>query len=387
MRKFTLNNKRINNVKRGEVFYFDSDLNESIKSCAPGEWIEVEFEAEKRLGFVNPFVENGHQVTILDSYFSSPESYLLHKIDVAINKRILFGYNQCRLIYGFEDGMPGVVVDCYENACILQISNAGMDKYRELIKKEIETRISTKVYFLDNVEYRKKESLPQYEIESIPEEIKIQENGFNYVLKKDVFQKVGYYFDHRENRQKLENLLARFNKKFTSGVDLFCYIGSWGLHLLRSGVEKVEFVDQANMETSIYTNLILNKLENRGHFHRADVFKYLDQQINDKKKFDVIVCDPPSFTKSVKNKDSALSGYEKLYNKIGKIMNPGGIVVAASCTQYITLEELDIAVGKGFGASKIKRQVLDLGLAGWDHPCDGIKSKSNYIKYICYYVE
>lgn len=389
MREFTLNPKKQNAVDRGENFFFDSDIVESTKSCTPGEWVLINLSNRRAIGFVNSFVESGPTITIIDRNASDPESFIKNQITSSIKKRSVFGYrNGGRLIYGFEDDLPGLIVDGYKNLTIAQINNAGMDKYRELIKTILNDVLETKIVFLDNQKYREREGLPLFPREELPEIIEIEESGLKYEVSSSVMQKVGYYYDHRENRLKLENLISRFDKKFTKGVDLFCYIGSWGLHALRGGVEHLEFVDQGNMQDVVMNNVQLNNIEKeRATFFRDDVFKYLDSCISENKEFDLIVCDPPAFTKSAKNKNKAIAGYEKLYTKIFKIIESGGVLAAASCTQYISLEELDLAVVKMAKKEGRRVQVLDLGVQGWDHPIKSLKSKSNYIKYLCYIVE
>ena len=316
-----------------------------------------------------------------------PEKYIRNTILASISKRKLFSYSGERLIYGFSDGLPGLVVDSYKECSLAQVSSAGLDRYREEIKQILESETGKKVYFLDNKKYREKEGLPFFENDNLPETIKISDLGIEYELKKHVLQKVGYYYDHRENRLKLENTIKRFDKEFTKGLDLFCYIGSWGMHMLRAGVQNVDFVDQGNMAEIIQNNLALNNFDSDNKFFREDVFAFLDQKIKEDLKYDVIVCDPPSFTKSSKNKNAALSGYEKLYLKSLKILNKNSILVAASCTQYISIEELDKVVVKSAIREGRKIQVMDIGLSSWDHPVSSLSSKSNYIKYICYFVE
>lgn len=389
MKIFTLNPKKHYLVNKGEWFFAEGDLQESIKSCTPGEWIKVKVAENVLLGFVNPHAIDSYPITILGGYDENPKDYIFDKIKSAISKREVFNYSGARIFYGFADGLPGLIVDSYENVVIVQINTAGIDRYREDIVKYLKAHFLEKtVSILDNESYRKKEGLPIFDSKNLPDLIYVKESEFSYELSKEVMQKVGYYYDHRENRLKLENTLKRFNKKFTKGLDLFCYIGSWGLHILRSNVEATDFVDQANMKEIVLKNVKQNGFdESKCNFYRKDVFSFLDEAIANKMKYDVIICDPPSFTKSAKNKNSAISGYEKLYQKIFKIAEPGSIVVAASCTQYINIEELDATVNKAARDQKRKIQLLDIGIAGWDHPCESLSSKSNYIKYLCFYTE
>jgi 23S rRNA (cytosine1962-C5)-methyltransferase len=387
MRTFELHPKKRADFNRGEYFYYETDLTESIKSCTPGEWIHVKIQNKLTLGFVNPFAQKS-KVTILHGNADSVEEYIDQKIYSAVNKRQLFGYKGgSRLIHGFADGLPGVVADEYRNIIILQINSAGFDLYRGLIRDKLVDLVSKDVIFLDNETYRKNEGLPIYDTPELPSEIEIDDMDIKYEMPSDVLQKVGYYYDHRENRLKFEKLLTRFDKKFAKGVDLFCYIGSWGLHGLKAGVVEFTFVDQANMESVVMKNCEINNFSQKGSFVRSDVFKFLTDAVEKQEKYDVIVCDPPAFNKSAKNKKQSLVGYKKLYSSIMKIISEKGIVVAASCTQNITIEELDSVVGQAAGEKGKRVQLLDLGIQGMDHPIDSLKSKSNYIKYLCYIVE
>ena len=389
MKTFKLNQKKEHLFTKGENFFYQTDLDSSIKSCTPGEWVEVQVGQQRVLGFVNPFVTKGSDVILVGATPLSPDEYVISKVQLAIKNRERYDYEKCcRLIYGQADSLPGLVVDCYSNAVIVQISSAGMDKYREKIKEILESSFGDIIYFLDNEKYRLKEGLPIYEKDNLPEVIKIKENKFDYEITREQLQKIGYYYDHRENRSKLENVLERLNRNFTNGLDLFCYIGSWGMHLLRAGAENVTFVDQANMENVVTRNCEINDYsKSQIDFERSDVFKYLDKKVSDGSKFDVIVCDPPAFNKSSKTKGSSLIGYEKLYQRIFKILESDSVLAAASCTQNVTLEDLDACVQKM--AKKVGRrvQLVDLGLQGFDHPIESLKSRSNYIKYLCYIVE
>ncbi|MBY0415863.1 MAG: class I SAM-dependent methyltransferase, partial [Bdellovibrionales bacterium] len=295
--------------------------------------------------------------------------------------------NGARLVYGMNDALPGIIVDKYEKYIFAQINTAGMDRFRGLIKDLlIERYPNQKVLFFDNMEYRKAEVLPIHEPEKIEEDLDIVENGLRYKIPQSVVQKIGYYYDHRENREKMANLLKRTSFAKKTGLDLFSYVGSWGLHMLKAGVETVEFVDQGNMEETTQRHLELNSFKGRGSFTRADVFKFLDTAQTSGKKYDVIVSDPPAFTKSEKNKLMAIQGYEKLHLKAMRLLNDEALMVVASCTHHVNYEELDKTVQEAAMKNSQRVQLLDLGEQGFDHPFSGFKDKSFYIKYLVYFV-
>ena len=372
------------------------------KGLRPGEWIIVEDQHAKKnyIGYINPFAESFYKLKILRvdenklyNIKSDEESVareiIISNLEVAFRFRdYLKDYsNGARLVYGMNDSLPGIIVDKYQKYIFAQINTAGMDRFRDLIKSEIEKKYpEQKVLFFDNQDYRKAEVLPIHEPEKNSEDLDVLENGIQYKIPQAVMQKIGYYYDHRENRNKLASLLKRttFSKK--NGLDLFSYVGSWGLHMISAGVENVEFVDQGNMEAVTLSNLELNNFQGKGKFIRSDVFKFLDAAHASDKKYDVIVSDPPAFTKSEKNKIQAIQGYEKLHLKTMKILSDEALMIVASCTHHVNYEELDKTVQEAALKNSQRVQLLDLGVQGMDHPFSGFKDKSFYIKYLVYYV-
>jgi 23S rRNA (cytosine1962-C5)-methyltransferase len=397
-----LQNKSSSKVARGERELSEKDLLEMPKGLRPGEWfiLEDQFAKKNYIAYINPYAESFFKIKILiedvtkkynvksDEEVTAKE-IIVANLQKAFRKREFFSdYNSgARLVYGMNDSLAGIIVDKYEKYIFAQINTAGMDRFRDLIKSEIEKKYPTqKVLFFDNLEYRKAEVLPIHDPEKMEGDLDIVESGLRYKVSQAVMQKIGYYYDHRENRQKLSTLLSRTTFAKKTGLDLFSYVGSWGLHMLRAGVEHVEFVDQGNMEETINNHLALNNFQGRGKFTRADVFKFLDTAIAAGRKYDVIVSDPPAFTKSEKNKIMALQGYEKLHVKAMRLLNDEAIMVVASCTHHVNYEELDKTVQEAALKNSQKVHLLDLGAQGFDHPFSGFNDKSFYIKYLVYFV-
>ena len=372
----------------GKCDFYEKDIIDSVKSFQPGEWVIINTDY---IGFINPFVQNGPMLRIIrkvnnQSPFTTPPEELEDLLLDCYNHRTQFkNYSNYRLCYGDSDRIPGLVIDVFENCVLVQINTAGIDKFRNNIESFLNSKYSEKeVVFFDNKKYRENEVLPIYE-STFKNDVKVLENGFKYEISNSTIQKVGYYFDHRENRLKLETFLNRV-QKLENGMDLFCYTGSWGLHLLRGNVEKVEFVDQANMSDNIDRVLKDNDLEGRGTFIRRDVFSHLDLCIQNHKKFDIIVNDPPAFSKSEKNVHKALGGYEKLHYKALQLLNDKAFYVAASCTHGVSLSDLDLTVSKAAKRLGKRTVMLDTGVQGFDHPFSSFENKSFYIKYLLYQV-
>lgn len=392
MRTLTLSKSGFNKIRSHQKELKASDVEDSVKSIPPGEWCVLQGEKTNWLCFVNSMVdERAPAIHVLDEVKGgeiSAETYLTNKITNAINKRRQFrGYeNGSRVFYGNSDGLPGLIVDHFTNAVIIQINTAGIDRHRELIGSLFSKELGTKSYFLDNPKYRERESLPVFPHEPVPG-LNVIENELKYELRAEVIQKVGFYYDHRENRKVLQDILHRLNIPLERGLDLFCYAGAWGMNALKGGIKAVDFVDQGDFAHEVSRALEINNFSDRGRFFRADVFKYLDECIGRKENYDLIMCDPPAFAKSVLQKDQALEGYSKLHRKVIKLASSRALIVFSSCTHYVGHEEFQKNVLDAAHREGRKLQLLHSGIQGWDHPVRSQVDKSNYIKSYFYLLE
>ena len=395
MKTISLAKGGFNKVRSHQFELKSSDLQDSLRSLTPGEWCSIKSENSYWIGFVNPLVdEKFPSVQILKSIAPnllscfSVEAFITEMIEKAINRRKQFKHylEGCRLFYGFSDGLPGLIVDSFQDAAIIQINTAGLDRHRKHIHQTFEAILGRKCYLLDNPKYREREHLPTYEMQAIPE-VKILENELSYTIRSEVMQKVGFYYDHRENRKQLVDLLLRLNRSFDKGLDLFCYAGAWGMNALKGGVKLLDFVDQGDFATEINKSLDLNDFKSRGSFYRSDVFKFLDQVIQEERTYDVVLCDPPAFAKSSLQKAQALDGYSKLHRKVLKILSPGALVVFSSCTHYVSHEEFQKNILDASHKEGKKLQLIHSGIQGWDHPVSSLSDKANYIKSYFYILE
>jgi 23S rRNA (cytosine1962-C5)-methyltransferase len=372
---------------------YEREILEGLKGCQPGEWVIVKEENTTdqvhHLGMANPMVARGAPVRILGLLKKgksvSPEGFISEQCKKAFEKRRLFQSMDkgARLVYGEADSLPGLVVDEYVNAVIVQINTAGLDSYRDHLKNVLQELTKKDVYFLDNPEYREAESLPHRESLPLPD-LEIEENGIEFQISKKVLQKIGYYYDHRVNRLKLKNWLEDFSGKCETGVDLFSYAGAWGLNALKGGCGHVTFVDQGDFSETLVKNLERNGFKERGTFVREDVFDWIKKG---NKTYDVVISDPPAFSKTLKNKSKALGGYEKLHRGLSGLVHDGSLLVIASCTHGISHDELDTTVEKGFQDSPFQLTLLDLGIQGSDHSFGHFNERGFYIKFLLYLVK
>ena len=380
---------------KGELL--KADVEGQLKSLPPGEWILLRDPHRRRvfLGYANPLVEDKTPAVQVLRRLNAPprpnevEIFLNEKLVLAFARRKVFrGYETgCRLVFGESDGLPGLIIDSYQNAAVIQINTAGMDRHRQLIREAVEAFTGKQVFFLDNPTQRSKEMLPHYRNEKEIPPLEVLEDGLRYEIPRKNLQKIGWYYDHRENRSKMENALKRWNGSKKTAVDMFCYGGAWGMHALRAGFEHVDLVDQARLKDMIERHLEINSFEGRGKFFHKDVFDWLDQAVEKEARYDLVISDPPAFAKSSKEKKGALDGYRKLHRKALKLASESSLLVAASCTHYVSMEEFLDTVTHAARQEGRHVRLLELGLQGWDHPISSLEDRSNYIKYALLAVE
>lgn len=396
MRSLALSKSGINKFRGHQLELKVSDFEDSVKPIPPGEWCIFKISpTEQAIGFVNSLIDEKYscaqilgKLTPDEAKSFNAEAFVVQKIRDAHKRRMQFkGYEKSsRLFYGMSDGLPGLIIDSFLNASIIQINTAGVDRYRDLIKKTVSDLMDTQAYLLDNPKYREKESLPTFAMESLPE-LSVEENGLKYKIRSEVLQKVGFYYDHRENRHQLMHIMSRLSKKPLKGIDLFSYAGAWGMSALKSGVSEVHFVDQGDFEEEVNEALKLNEFSGRGQFFRSDVFKFLDEAVQKNQKYDLILCDPPAFAKSALQKPQALEGYSKLHRRVLKSIVSGGVVAFSSCTHYVSHEEFQKNILDASTKENKKIQLIYSGMQGFDHPVSSLEDRSNYIKSYFYIVE
>lgn len=395
VRTIALTKSGINKIRSQQFEFKTTDFADSIKSLSPGEWVSFKVSnSENWFGFINPLIDEkyvcGYALGILakDDLNFSIEEFIKETITKSHFRRKRFhGYDKAsRIFYGSVDGLPGLLIDQFENMSIVQINTAGIDRYRDLIRRFVSELGEVPAYFLDNAKYREKESLPTYSNDQFPD-LLVVENGIKFKIRSEVLQKVGFYYDHRENRLQLMNLIPRLSTVPKKSVDLFCYSGAWGLSALKAGVEHCDFVDQGDFSQEVTEALRLNGFDDKGSFYRGDVFKFLDDSIQKKNLYDIILCDPPAFAKNPSQKNQALDGYSKLHRRVFKCLVHGGIVAFSSCTHYVTHQEFQKNILEAAVKEGRKAQLIYAGIQGFDHPVFSQDDRSNYIKSYFYIVE
>jgi 23S rRNA (cytosine1962-C5)-methyltransferase len=316
---------------------------------------------------------------------SIDEAFLRRAVERAISfrQKKVQQSSAYRLVYGEADGLPGLVVDRYDQYLVLQLLTQGMDHAKDLIVQVLNEILQPKGMLARNdVAVRAKENLPQ-EIAilhgEIPPTVDIEMNGLHLRTDLQVGQKTGVFLDQRENY-----LAAR---RWAHGRALDCFTGSGGFALHLAGAcESVEAVDSsASAIASAKANAQLNGLDNV-EFRETNVLDYLPSLVSARRRFDTVVVDPPAFTKSRSALEGAARGYKEVNLRALKLLDAGGVLVSCSCSHHMSEAHLlELVAQAALDVGKTLR-VLERRTQAVDHPILLTVPETHYLKCLVFEV-
>jgi len=292
----------------------------------------------------------------------------------------LFDEPYYRLIHAEADGLPGLIVDRYGDAVVVQCNIAGMDARRDAILEALDRTISPRTVILRNdSQTRVQENLP-LEVATLrgdPEApVRLRENGAIFTTDLVQGQKTGWFFDQRENRFFVAALA-----KGARIIDLYSYGGGFAIQALLAGAAEAVLVDRsANALKSASESAALNGVGDRCQFVRQDSFKEMERLRADGVKFDVVVADPPAFVKSKKDIRRGGRAYRKMTRLAAALVAPGGILFVASCSHNVAPEQFGELVKQGLGDAGRSGRILRAAGAGPDHPVHHALLETAYLK-------
>ena len=288
------------------------------------------------------------------------------------------GTDSCRLIYGEADRLPGVIADRFGGVIVLQVLALGMEKYTQVIADALIECEKPECLLLNNDDaIRRKEGMECFTKVlhgALPEETIIHENGIKLSVDVAGGQKTGYFLDQKDN-----HLFVRQFCKDARVLDCFSYIGGFALNAAAAGAKEVTAVDiSENAVELIRRNAELNDMQIETVC--ANCFDFLRQQVKEKQKYDVIVLDPPAFTKAHANMANACRGYKEIALSAMRMLPPGGVLATHSCSYHMPE---DVFVNTVLSAAQdLHRQVrvITLRRQDIDHPVLAGYPESHYLK-------
>ncbi|MFT6430820.1 MAG: 23S rRNA (cytosine1962-C5)-methyltransferase [Halopseudomonas sp.] len=373
-------------IKAGHLWVFSNEVDTvqtPLTAFEPGQEVQLESASGKPLGLVcmsptNLICARMHSrdtSTLLD------KSLLVHRVQVALSLRErLFDKPFYRLVYGDADLLPGLVVDRFGDYLVVQIATPGMERVRAAIVEALVQVLKPQgILFKNDSGARTAEDLPSY-VEAahgtVPARVALEENGVHFEAPVWEGQKTGWFYDHRMNRARLAPYV-----KGKRVLDLYSYIGGWGVQAAAFGASEVMCVDSSAPALDLVEhNAGLNGVADRMAVVEGDVMDALRELKSAGEKFDVVITDPPAFIKKRKDQRNGEAAYRRLNEQAMRLLNKDGILVSASCSMHLaedTLRDILLASSRHVDRNLV---ITERGFQGPDHPLHPAIPETGYIK-------
>lgn len=373
-------------LRAGHVWVFSNEVDIAatpLTAFAAGQPVEFQDHAGKGLGsgYVNPHSLICGRLVSRDAKYILNKSLLVHRLNIALALRErLFAQPYYRLVFGEGDGLPGLVVDRYGDTLVAQINTAGMERVKdEIVIALREVLQPARIVFRNDGSSRALEGLENY-VETAwgepADEVALEENGVRFVAPILSGQKTGWFYDHRMNRARMQQYVA--GKRV---LDVFSYIGGWGVQAAAAGAGQVVCVDSSEQALArVSRNAALNGVTDQISTSHGEAFEVLKQLREERERFDVVILDPPAFIKRKKDFHAGLAAYQRLNQQAMQVLAKDGILISASCSYHLSAANLRQVLQQTSRHVDRNLVILEQGQQGPDHPILPAVVETEYLK-------
>lgn len=375
-------------LRAGHLWVFSNEVDVAVTpltALAPGQPVEIQDARGRALGtgYANPNSLICARLVSRDARHPFDGSYIVHRLKVALSLRErLYAEPFYRLVYGEGDGLPGLVVDRFDDVYAVQITTAGMEARLDDVLAALDKVLRPRAVLLRNDgTIRKLEGLELYvraALGEVPDEITVPEYGAQLSAPLVGGQKTGWYFDQRDNRAQL----ARYVQG-ARVLDVFSYVGGWGIQAVRAGADSAVCIDNsATALDYVERNARDNGIAERVGLMEGDAFEALRALREEREHFDVVIVDPPAFIKRKKDFKSGVEAYRRINQMALQVLSRDGFLISCSCSHHLPREVL---VQQMHGAARhVDRglQVLAHGYQSADHPMSPAIPETEYLKVV-----
>lgn len=384
--RLRLNKHEDRRLRAGHVWIFSNEVDSRTTPLAqfePGQPVLIEDASGHVLGsgYANPHALICARLVSRDPGYILDQSLITHRLNVALSLRDrLYDGPYYRLAYGDSDGLPGLVLDRYDDVVVAQITTAGMERLKGDIANAVEKVLRPRaLLFRNDSSARELEGLSAYvepAFGDIPDTVTVDEAGTRFAVHPTVGQKTGWFYDQRPNRLRL-----RAYVKGLRVLDVFSYVGAWGIHAAQAGASEVVCVDSsARAVDDIKHNAELNGVGEQVRIERSDAFDALRALRAARERFDVVVLDPPAFIKRKKDMKEGIQAYQRLNQMAMQVLAKDGLLVSCSCSYHLARGELVDVLLKSSRHIDRFLQIVEQGHQGPDHPVHPAIPETAYLK-------
>ena len=368
---------------------FRSDIDRVEGDCQPGDITDIYSSKGRFLarGYYNPNSQIALRIMTYREEEPVDTALIFRRIHEAVEYRRCFAdLKSCRLVFAESDRLPALIVDSFGDILVLQCLALGMERFKQDIVDALVTEVHPQgIWERNDVPVRKLEGLGMSTgllYGDVPDRVLMTENGIRFWVDVKEGQKTGFFLDQKENRAAI----APFVKEKTV-LDCFTHTGSFALHAGKFGASEVTGVDISEYACHFAEeNAKLNGLEDRVRFVAANAFDLLSEQSRKGKKYDVIILDPPAFTKTRSAVGNAVRGYKEINLRAMKMIAPGGYLITCSCSQHVLPEMFRQMVLDAAKDAKVLLRQVEFRTQGNDHPILPFAQETQYLKCGIYQV-
>lgn len=375
-------------VLGGHPWVFRSDIARIEGSFEPGDIVTVTSSRGRFLAraYCNPASEITLRVMSLRDE-AIDRDFIFRRVKEAVDYRRTFAdLRSCRLIFAESDRLPALIVDSFGGVLVLQCLALGMERFRQdVVDALVELVRPDGIWERNDVPVRRHEGLPLTTgllWGKVPDRVEMQENGVRFQVDVKEGQKTGFFLDQKENRAAIAPFV-----KDQRVLDCFSHTGSFALHAGHYGAREVLGVDISEYACQFAEeNARLNNLDDRVRFRAANCFDLLAEESRRGERYDVIILDPPAFTKTRSAVESARRGYKEINLRAMKMLRPGGILVTCSCSQHIVPTLFREIVAEAARDARTQLRQIEFRTQGRDHPILPAAPETQYLKCGIYQV-
>jgi Predicted SAM-dependent methyltransferases len=381
-------------IKKGGMWIYDNEIASVAGSFKNGDIVIVhDFDGYPLgKGFINQISKIRIRMLTRDIGQDIDNTFFIKRLENAWEyRKKTVDTDSCRIVFGEADYLPGIVIDKFADILVVQSLALGMDRYKDLIVqglKEILARDGINirgVYERSDAKVRLQEGMERVKGfigGEFDTEVQIVENGVKYYVDVKEGQKTGFFLDQKYNRNAIRKLC-----KDAKVLDCFTHTGSFALNAAQAGAKSVLGIDSSGSGIAqAVRNAELNGLQGVAEFECADVFDKLPELEEAGEKFDVVILDPPAFTKSRNSVKNAVKGYREINLRAMKIVKDGGFLATCSCSHFMDYELFTKTIGQAAAnVHKVLRQV-EFRTQAPDHPILWEAGESYYLKFYIFQV-
>lgn len=381
-------------LKAGGMWVYDNEIDRTEGDFAEGDIISVRDFDGYFLGY--GFINTRSKITI--RLLSRREGTVIDEAFMERRVRDAWEYRKqtidtgsCRIIFGEADFLPGIVIDKFSDVLVVESLALGIDRWKLVLVDAVKRVLSEDgirirgVYERSDARVRLQEGLERYKGfigAAFDTRVEIQENGVRYIVDVEDGQKTGFFLDQKNNRAAIH--------PFCRGarvLDCFTHTGSFALNAGLAGAESVLGVDASRLAVEqAGQNAALNGLEDRVRFVCEDVFELLPRLESSGERFDVVILDPPAFTKSRSSIKNAVKGYREINLRGLKLVKNGGFLVTCSCSHFMDTELFTKTVREAANGAHRRLRQVEFRTQACDHPILWAADQSYYLKFYIFQV-